>query len=298
MMRSVRPTKGNARIHRSENIRVNVGGNTAQQNVLLPLPLEVAMRKIVVMLIDANPFSRSGLRQMLSEQNTLDIMGIVEGEPGIDGASAMAQIAEASPDVVLLDIDYPTLSGLELGKKIMRHYPGVSVIMLSANPYENDAELFEVLKTGSVAYLRSRHCPNEEFIETLRRAANGEYPINDIVSSKPRVADRVLRQFQEMSSLGRPVKDLTTPLTRKELQVLTLIAEGNSNKQIANALGISDQTIKNHVSAILRKINANYRAHAVYIAIRDGLISIQSGQEPCRESEESVASRASLTADA
>jgi len=191
----------------------------------------------------------------------------------------VTQIAENLPDVVLLDIDYPSLSGLELGKKIVRHFPGTRVMMLSANPYDNDAELFEVLKTGAVAYLRSRHCTAKDFVETLKRASNGEYPINDCVNSRPKVADRVLRQFQEISSIGRPINDVTAPLTRKELQVLTLIAEGNSNKQIANHLSISDQTIKNHVSAILRKINANYRAHAVFIAIRDGLISIQSGHD-------------------
>lgn len=240
------------------------------------------MRKIVIMVVDSNPFSRSGLKQMLSEQDNLHILGITECEPGPDGTEAMSQIAENSPDVVLMDIDYPSLSGLELGKKVIRHFPGTKVIMLSSNPYESDAELFDVLKTGAVAYLRSRHCSAEEFVETIERSANGEYPINDVISSKPKVADRVLRQFQEMSSLGKAVKDLTTPLTRKELQVLSLIAEGNSNKQIANALSISDQTIKNHVSAILRKINANYRAHAVYIAIRDGLISIQTDQEKCR----------------
>jgi len=235
------------------------------------------------MIVDSNPFSRSGLKQMLSEQKSLDILNIIECEPGPDGTQAMTQIAENSPDVVLTDIDYPSLSGLELGKRIIRHFPGTKVIMLSSNPYESDAELFEVLKTGAVAYLRSRHCTQDEFTETIEKSVNGEYPINDVVSSKPKVADRVLRQFQEMSSLGKAVKDITTPLTRKELQVLSLIAEGNSNKQIANALGISDQTIKNHVSAILRKINANYRAHAVFIAIRDGLISIQTDQEKCQQ---------------
>lgn len=255
------------------------------------------MRKIFIMIVDANPFSRSGLRQMLSQQHRLEILGIAESEPGPDGATAMAQIAEMSPDVVLLDIDYPNLTGLELGKKIVRHYPGTCVVLISANPYESDAELFEAVKTGAVAYQRSRHCSATELAETLERAVNGEYPINDIVSSKPRVADRVLRQFQEMSSLGKPVKDITAPLTRKELQVLTLIAEGNSNKQIANALGISDQTIKNHVSAILRKINANYRAHAVYIAIRDGLISIQSGQGQCSPDSDAANSRTPLMAD-
>ena len=237
------------------------------------------MRKIVVMIADSNPFSRSGLRQTLSEQDSLDILGVMECDPGQDGKEAMTQIAENSPDVVLLDIDYPSLSGLELSRKIIRHFPGTRVVMLTANPYDNDAELFEVIKTGAVAYLRSRHCTAKDFIETIRQASNGEYPINDSVNSRPKVADRVLRQFQEMSSMGRPLKDITAPLTRKELQVLTFIAEGNSNKQIANLLGISDQTIKNHVSAILRKINANYRAHAVFIAIRDGLISIQSGQD-------------------
>ncbi len=237
------------------------------------------MRKIALMIVDSNPFSRSGLQQRLSEQDSLRIMEIMECDPGEEGKEAVTQIAEKLPDVVLLDIDYPSLSGLELGKKIVRHFPGTRVMMLSANPYDNDAELFEVIKTGAVAYLRSRHCTAKVFIETLKRASNGEYPINDCVNSSPKVADRVLRQFQEISSMGRPVKDVTAPLTRKELQVLTLIAEGNSNKQIANHLSISDQTIKNHVSAILRKINANYRAHAVFIAIRDGLISIQSGQD-------------------
>jgi DNA-binding NarL/FixJ family response regulator len=82
-----------------------------------------------------------------------------------------------------------------------------------------------------------------------------------------------------MAMLGRLVEDMVSPITAKELQVLKLIVEGNSNKQIAKDLGISDQTIKNHVSAILRKLNANCRAHAVFIAIRDGLISIQSGQD-------------------
>ncbi len=244
------------------------------------------------MIVDSNPFSRSGLRQMLSEQDSLEILSTMECEPGQDGAEAMTQIAESYPDVVLVDIDYPSLGGLDLGKRIIRHFPGTRVVMLSTNPYENDAELFEVLKTGAVAYLRSRHCTAGEFIDTIKRASNGEYPINDIVSLRPKVADRVLRQFQEMSSLGKSVKDLTTPLTRKELQVLTLIAEGNSNKQIANLLSISDQTIKNHVSAILRKINANYRAHAVFIAIRDGLISIQTGQEECSPDNSTVKSRA------
>jgi DNA-binding NarL/FixJ family response regulator len=88
-----------------------------------------------------------------------------------------------------------------------------------------------------------------------------------------------------MASMGRTLEDITTPLTPKEVQILTHIAEGNSNKRIANILGISEQTIKNHVSAILRKLNANDRAHAVFIAIRNGLISIQLDQSGNRRGE-------------
>ena len=79
--------------------------------------------------------------------------------------------------------------------------------------------------------------------------------------------------------MGKPLEDVTAPLTGREVQILTLIAEGNSNKRIADILGISEQTIKNQVSAILRKINANDRAHAVFIALREGLISFQQGRE-------------------
>lgn len=238
------------------------------------------MRKIVVMVIDSNPFSRSGLVETLSQQDSLDILEITECDPSQEGVDAAAQCEESEPDVVLLDIDYPSLSGLELARRIARNYPGTKVVVLSGNHYDNEEELFEVIKTGAVAYLRSKQTTSEELVETIRRASNGEYPINDSVNSRPKVAGRVLRQFQEISTLGKPLKDMTAPLTPKELEILTLIAEGNSNKQIAGHLGISDQTIKNHVSAILRKINANYRAHAVYIAVRDGLISAQSPQDP------------------
>jgi DNA-binding NarL/FixJ family response regulator len=237
------------------------------------------------MIVDSQPFFRAGVRQALSEGNNLEIMDILECDPGDDGNEALAQISAKSPDIVLLDIGYPFLNGLELGKKIARGFPGTGVVMLSANPDEDDNELFEVIKIGAVAYIRSKQCSPAELADTIRRASNGEYPINESVSSKPKVAWRVLRQFQDMASMGRTIEDITTPLTPKEVQILTHIAEGNSNKRIANILGISEQTIKNHVSAILRKLNANDRAHAVFIAIRNGLISIQLDQNGNRRGE-------------
>lgn len=243
------------------------------------------MRKITLMIVDSQPFFRSGVRQALSQGNNLEAMDILECDPGDAGNDAITQISANSPDIVLLDIGYPFLNGLELGKKIARSFPGTGVVVLSTNPDEDEDELFEVIKIGAVAYLRSKHCSPTELAETIMRASSGEYPINDCVSSKPKVAWRVLRQFQDMASMGRSLEDITTPLTPKEVQILTHIAEGNSNKRIANILGISEQTIKNHVSAILRKLNANDRAHAVFIAIRNGLISIQLDQSGNRRGE-------------
>jgi DNA-binding NarL/FixJ family response regulator len=237
------------------------------------------------MIVDSQPFFRSGVRQALSQGNNLEAMDILECDPGDAGNEAITQISANSPDIVLLDIGYPFLNGLELGKKIARSFPGTGVVILSTNPNEDEDELFEVIKIGAVAYLRSKHCSPTELVDTIRRASNGEYPINECVSSKPKVAWRVLRQFQDMASMGRTLEDITTPLTPKEVQILTHIAEGNSNKRIANILGIIEQTIKNHVSAILRKLNANDRAHAVFIAIRNGLISIQLDQSGNRRGE-------------
>lgn len=232
------------------------------------------MHRIVVMIIDTEPFFRAGVRQALSQQDDLEIL---ECAPGGEDREAIAQITTSSPDVVILDIDYPSLIGLELGKKIARRFPATKVLMLSANPNEDDEELFEVIKTGAVAYLRSKNCTPTELTETIKRASRGEYPINDSVSTRPKVAWRVLRQFQDIAALGKTVEDITTPLTSKEVQILTYIAEGNTNKRIASLLGISEQTIKNHVSAILRKLNANDRAHAVFLALRNGWISIEVG---------------------
>ena len=246
------------------------------------------MRQITLMIVDSQPFFRAGVRQALSQDSQFESMEIFECDPGDNGNEALSQIAAHSPDIVLLDIGYPFLNGLELGKKVCRTFPGTGVVVLSANPAEDDDELFEVIKIGAVAYLRSKDCSPTELSDTLRRASSGEYPINDSVSSKPKVAWRVLRQFQDMASLGRTMEEITTPLTPKEIQILTHIAEGNSNKRIANILGISEQTIKNHVSAILRKLNANDRAHAVFIAIRNGMISIQLDQNGNARAEKAV----------
>ena len=237
------------------------------------------MARTVVMIIGNNAYSRSGIRHVLSKQDTLHSIEILECDPGEENNNAVAQIAETSPSVVVIDMGYPHLHELKLSRRIARHFPATKVVILSANPHDSDEELFEVMKTGAAAYLRGPQRTSGELLETVARASRGEYPINDTIFSRPDVSMRVLRQFQDIASMGSPLQDATASLTPREIQVLTLISEGNSNKMIGGILGTSEQTIKNYVSAMLRKLNANDRAHAVYIAAREGLISTHSQSE-------------------
>ena len=185
----------------------------------------------------------------------------------------MTLIEANSPDVLLLDIDYPSFSGLDLAQKIALHYPATRIIVLTYEP--DDKQLFEIIKTGAVAYL-DKSITAAELTNAVRQVLHGERPINDSVLARPTVAKHVLGQFQNLHGHdGRSMESIIAPLTPRETQILTYIADGNSNKQIANILQISEQTIKNHVSNILRKLNANDRAHAVALAIRFGWISAE-----------------------
>jgi len=216
---------------------------------------------------------RTGVREALSSKGIPHRFKVLECDTGDRGELAIEQIAAKSPDAVLLGIDYSSITTrLELIKKIVHKFPATRVIVLSNNPVEEDDELFEVIKTGAVAYLRSTDCTSGKLSETIKRACKGEYPINDCLLHKPRVAWRVLKQFQEIMSSRETTDTTTTPFTPREIQILNYVAEGKSNKRIASLIGISEQTIKNHVSAILRKLNANDRAHAVIIGLQMGLI--------------------------
>jgi len=219
------------------------------------------MDKIKVMVIDEQAFFRTGVRQALSDQSDLEILEC-------DPSQNPLELIEANlPDVALLGSDLANHSGIELGRKIAQHFPNTKVVVLSPDP--DDEELFEVIKTAAAACL-SKRATGDELASTIRRAHSGEYPINESLMTRPKVAKHILNQFRGFT---RTLEGVAAPLTRRETQILTYIAEGNSNKEIAHILEISEQTIKNHVSAILRKLNANDRAHAVALALHSGWIS-------------------------
>ena len=174
------------------------------------------------------------------------------------------------PDVALVDIDAPADSGLKLARKIRQRLTSVGVVVLTSNA--DDAQLFQALKAQAGAYL-SKEVSADELINTIRRVANGEHPINETVTARPKLAEQVLQQFQELTWRSE-AEGFISPLTPREKEILNYIARGYLNKQIAAELDISEQTIKNHVTSILRKLNANARTEAVVVAIKQGLISI------------------------
>lgn len=219
------------------------------------------MNKIKVMIIDEHAFFRAGVRQTLSQQPDMEVL---ECDPTQNG---LELIESNLPDIALLGSDLAHLSGIELGRVITQNYPNTKVIVLSPDP--NDEELFEVIKTAAAACL-SKGTTGDDLASTIRRTFKGEYPINESLMDRPKVARHVLNQF---NSFTRTMEGLAAPLTGRETQILTLVAEGNSNKEIARILEISQQTIKNHVSSILRKLNVNDRAHAVALALHKGWIS-------------------------
>jgi DNA-binding NarL/FixJ family response regulator len=224
--------------------------------------------KITVMIIDEQELFRAGVRQVLSQYEGFEIFDCTPSE------DTLRIIESTMPNIALLGCRLSAQNGLELGKRIARYFPNTKVIVLSPDP--NDEDLFEVIKTSAVACL-NKNASAEELVGTIKRASDGEYPINETVITRPVVARHVLRQFEEITSMGsKAMESLIAPLTTRETQILSYVANGNTNKQIATALQISEQTIKNHISAILRKLNANDRAHAVVVAIRHGWISLDN----------------------
>lgn len=230
------------------------------------------MEKVKVFTADDNNLFREGLRQALNQTEDIEV---VAGSDIND--EALELIDNFSPEIVLLDIGLPLLTGLNLGRQITQRSPAVSVIILTA--YDDDEHLFQAIKSGAAGYM-NKSATADELASIIRRIHQGERTINEMVLHRPKVAERVLKQFQDLSLMGVAMETLATPLTPRELEILNYVARGYINKQVAYKLGISEQTIKNHMSSILRKLDANDRTQAVVLAMHYGWISTQVKSAP------------------
>jgi len=218
-----------------------------------------------VFIIDQQPLFRRGVRSSLSGLPDVEISG--EGDAD---ERALSAIELSPPDVVLLGTDVAFLDGIRLCRSIKQRLPSVAVILLA--PVLEDQQLFEAIKAQAAACL-SKETTGEQLVEAIARCARGEHPINDALSNRPKVAEQVLQQFYDLAR-EKGIAEVTSPLTPRETEILNYMAEGYLNKQIADALSVTEQTIKNHITSILRKLNANARTQAVVIAIKKGLVTI------------------------
>ena len=221
--------------------------------------------KIQVFVVSQQSLFQQGIEHSLSSTDEV----VISGNAGV-GDEVLAAMDTLPPDVALVDIDGPADKGLELAYKIKRNSPSIGVIVLTSNP--TDAQLFQALKGQAGAYV-SKEITADQLVDTVKRVARGEHPINESLTTRPKLAEQVLQQFQELSWRSE-AKAFISPLTPRETEILNYIARGFLNKQIAAELDISEQTIKNHVTSILRKLNANARTEAVVVAIKQGLITL------------------------
>ena len=233
------------------------------------MPLNFAVRLLIV---DDHPLFRQGVRFALASYEDIAIVfEASSGEEALDWLNATSPNQE--PNVILCDLNLPGVSGLDITRQFRQLYPSCGVVMLSI--HENDEQAFNALQAGAAAY-RSKDINPKDLAEIIRRVARGEYVINDVVLDEPKVASRLLSQFrnlpQDVSTTPDADFPLFTPLSDREIEVLERIAQGGSNKEIADHLGISTQTVKNHISSILRKLSLNDRTQAVLYALRRGWI--------------------------
>jgi two-component system NarL family response regulator len=203
---------------------------------------------ISLLLIDDHFVVRSGLVASLELEDDLKVVG--EADRGEDAAKLFAK---KKPDVVLMDLQLTGISGIEATVALIREHPAARVLIFST--FARDDEIQAALKAGAFGYLQ-KSSSREDLLAAIRAVARGERTL------PPDIAKRLQDRLAEPE------------ITAREREILTLVTRGNANKEIAAALGISEDTVKQHVSRILVKLKANDRAQATAEAIRRGLVSV------------------------
>jgi DNA-binding NarL/FixJ family response regulator len=226
------------------------------------------MHRTTIMLVDDHPVFRQGLRRVLEAEDDLDVIAEVD-----DGLEALRLARQLEPDVMLLDINLPRMNGLQVARALKDTLVDINVIMLTA--YHDDQQVFHAMRAGASAYFPKDVSPRR-LIEAIRLVYQGSYVVEDRVLEKAQVGAWLLEQFEGVEGdAGGELGALLVPLSPREMEILQQIAQGKSNKEVAYDLGISRQTVKNHMTSILRKLAVNDRTQAAIYALRRGWIRLQ-----------------------
>ena len=217
------------------------------------------MKRIKILLVDDQPLFREGLRTLLSIHSDFDVVG----EAG-NGHEAINLVRSTGASVVLMDLQMPILDGVEATRRLHREQPDCRVIVLTT--FDDDEMVFDGLRAGAVGYLL-KDAPSDKLAEAIRVAARGETFL------QPSVAAKVVAEFARLTR--KPIErssSLAEPLSERELEVVRLIADGASNREIGEALCLAEGTVKNHVTNILGKLGVRDRTQAAIKAKDIGLI--------------------------
>lgn len=232
-------------------------------------------QKVRIMIADDHTLFREGLRRILDMEEDFEVLG----EYG-DGVQVLEACGHHQPDIVIMDINMPVENGVAATEKIRKLFPDVKVIILSI--HDDESYVFETLRKGASGYLL-KDMETDELIHAIRSVHEGFAYIH------PKVTGKLINQLRRMTYLDQDgvmvsskqgndgakfshIED--SPLTKREAEVLRLMAEGKNNKAIGESLFISEKTVKNHVSSILQKLNVNDRTQAVINSIKSGWVSL------------------------
>jgi two-component system NarL family response regulator len=214
---------------------------------------------IRVLICDDHALFRRGLIMVLESEDGIEVVAEAE-----DGEEAIRKAEDAAPDVVLMDVRMPRMSGIDATRAIAEAVPTAKILMLTVSDEEED--LYEAVKAGATGYLL-KEISIEEVANAIRAVVTGQSLIS------PSMASKLLSEFNNLAKQAQQ-KVIAPKLTDRELQVLKLVAQGMSNREAAETLFISENTVKNHVRNILEKLHLHSRMEAVVYAVREKLLDI------------------------
>ncbi|MFP5225079.1 MAG: response regulator [Actinomycetota bacterium] len=232
--------------------RCGDGGSVSQEP-----PAQDAIR---ILVADDHELFRSGLAMMLSSEDGIEVVG----EAG-DGAEAVRLAVEHVPDVILMDVRMPKRSGIEATQQIREEVPSARILMLTVS--DEEADLYDAVKSGATGYLL-KDASIDEVLDAIKSVQAGQSTIS------PSMASKLMAEFSAITKKQTQKSQPGPKVTDREMEVLQLVAKGMSNREIAKALFISENTVKNHIRNILEKLQLHSRMQAVYYAVREGLIEI------------------------
>ncbi len=235
--------------------------------------MEKQMGEISVVLIDDHQLFREGVKRILEMEEGFKVIG-----EGSDGTDAFRLAEKLTPDVILMDINMPNVNGVSAAQSVIEVSPKTRVIILSI--HDDEGYVYRTLRSGASGYLL-KEMDAADLVEAVRVVARGGAYIHPKVTGK--LIDEFRRLSEQEESHDRPISAEATPLvdsraieslTRREREVLQLMAEGKSNRMIGENLFISEKTVKNHVSSILQKLDVQDRTQAVVISIKNGWVKL------------------------